>query len=214
MVVEKIRALMPNRILRALVLPVAAIAGVLGTAGLLLAVGTVSPVTTAANDPYAGCTVGAGTGLNYVRSEVEPFAAVTPTDATNIITVFQQDRWNNGGAHGLAAGVTQNGGRTWKIVALPFSRCAAITPPDLQFERASDPWVSFGPGTPASSRGATAYAVSISFNQSPGKNGNTVGAAVSYDGGLTWQHAQSLHSDAATGVPLPVPDCNFQFFHD
>src|SRR5205807_3029777 len=77
------------------------------------------------------------------------------------------------------------------------------------------PWVSFGPGTPSHhNKGATAYAVSLSFNQSPGKNGNTVGAAVSYDSGSTWQNAQSLHSDSQTGVPVPVPDANFQFFHD
>jgi hypothetical protein len=62
--------------------------------------------------------------------------------------------------------------------------------------------------------GATAYTVSISFNQSPGKNGNTVGAAVSYTGGLTWVNAHSLHSDSQTGVPVPVPDSNFQIFHD
>src|SRR3989454_823225 len=108
-----------------------------------------------------------------------------------------------------------NGGNSWSIVQLPFSSCASGTPDELKYERASDPWVSFGPGTPDHpTSGAIAYAVSISFNQSPGKNGNTVGAAVSDDGGITWKNAQSLHSDAATGVPLPVPDSNFQFFHD
>jgi hypothetical protein len=100
----------------------------------------------------------------------------------------------------------------------PFVTCTAQgapnSPADLQYERASDPWVSFGAGTPDKAKESTAYAISISFNQSPGKNGNTVGAAVSYNGGLTWQHAQSLQGDADTGVPLPVPDSNFQFFHD
>ena len=214
MLLQKILALTSNRVVRVLLPPVATVVAVLGTAGLLLAVGTASQVTNATNDPYVACTAGAGAGRNYVKSEVEPFAAVNPTNSANIIATFQQDRWSNGGAHGLAAGVTQDGGGSWAIVPLPFSRCATGTPAALQYERASDPWVSFGPGTPTSGTGATAYAVSISFNQSPGKNGNTVGAAVSYDGGLTWQHAQSLHSDAATGVPLPVPDSNFQFFHD
>jgi hypothetical protein len=97
----------------------------------------------------------------------------------------------------------------------PFVACTVgASPVDLQYERASDPWVSFGPGAPGSPSGTTAYAVSISFNQSPGRNGNTVGAAVSYDGGSSWVHPQSLRGDAATGVPLPVPDSNFQFFHD
>jgi hypothetical protein len=214
MLLEKIVALTSNRVVRVLVLPVATAVAVLGTAGLLLAIGTVSQVTNAGDDPYLACTAGAGTGRNYARSEVEPFAAINPTNPANIVTAFQQDRWDNGGAHGLAAGVTQDGGVSWTIVPLPLSQCAPQTPSALQYERASDPWVSFGPGTPTNSNGATVYAVSISFNQSPGKHGNTVGAAVSYDGGLTWQHAQSLHSDAATGVPLPVPDSNFQFFHD
>jgi hypothetical protein len=217
MLLEKIFAQISKRAVRVVVLPVATTAAVLGSAGILLAVGAVSQVTNGSNDPYVACAAGAGTGRNYLRSEVEPFAAVNPDPAKpgNIITVFQQDRWDNGGAHGLAAGVTQDSGATWAVVPLPFTRCAPGTPPELQYERASDPWVSFGPGTPANGAvGSTAYSVSISFNQSPGKNGNTVGAAVSYDGGLTWQHAQSLRSDADTGVPLPVPDTNFQFFHD
>jgi hypothetical protein len=201
------------KVLRVVAAPVAAVAAVLVTVGLALAAGTVSQVTTAGNDPYVGCTAGTG-GFNYVRSEVEPFGVVNPTNDKNIVTVFQQDRWSSGGARGLAAGVTTNGSGSWTIVPLPFSKCATGTPDELKYERASDPWVSFGPGTPTSPHKTTAYAVSISFNQSPGKNGNTVGAAVSYDGGLTWQHAQSLRGDSATGVPLPVPDSNFQFFHD
>jgi len=192
----------------------AALAAVLFSAGLVLAAGTVTQATNTSNDPFVACPVGVGTGLAYAKSEVEPFGAVNPRDATNIVTVFQQDRWNNGGARGLAASVTHNGGTSWAVVPLPFSQCAANSPADLQYERASDPWVSFGPGAPGNPSGTTAYAVSISFNQSPGRNGNTVGAAVSYNGGSAWVHAQSLRGDAATGVPLPVPDSNFQFFHD
>jgi hypothetical protein len=184
------------------------------TVGPVLASAAVHQVTNATNDPYAQCTKGTG-GTVYSLSEVEPYGAVNPTSSSNIIAVVQQDRWNNGGAHGLVAGVSEDGGASWNVVPLPFSACAAGTPDSLQYERASDPWVSFGPGTPANPKtGATAYAVSISFNQSPGKNGNTVGAAVSYDGGTTWTHAQSMHADAQSGVPLPVPDSNFQFFHD
>src|SRR5713101_8467770 len=37
----------------------------------VLAAGTVHQVTNATNDPYGGCPAGAGTGRNYVRSEVE-----------------------------------------------------------------------------------------------------------------------------------------------
>ena len=179
-----------------------------------LAASAVNQVTNAGNDPFAACTVNAG-GINYPRSEVEPFGSVNPTNPSNIVTVFQQDRWSNGGAHGLAAGVSTNGGATWSVVPLPFSTCAPGTPADLQYEAASDPWVSFGPGTAANpNKGATAYAVSISFNESSGRNGNTVGAAVSSDGGATWTHAQTMHNDAQSGVPIPVDDTNFAFFHD
>ena len=184
------------------------------SAGPVLAAGTIHQVTNGGNDPFAACAAGAG-GINYPRSEVEPYASVNPANPANVVTVVQQDRWSNGGAHGLVAGVTSNGGASWTVVPLPFSACAANAPAELQYERASDPWVSFGPGTAANpASGGTAYSVSISFNQSPGRNGNTVGAAVSYDGGLSWTHAQSLRSDAQTGVPVPVADSDFQFFHD
>jgi len=179
-----------------------------------MAASALHQVTNAGNDPFAACAVNAG-GINYPRSEVEPFGAINPTNPGNIVTVFQQDRWSNGGAHGLAAGVSTNGGASWSVVPLPFSTCAAGTPADLQYEAASDPWVSFGPGTAADpTRGATAYTVSISFNESAGRNGNTVGAAVSSDGGATWTHAQTMHADAQSGVPIPVDDTNFTFFHD
>ena len=199
---------------RFLAVPAIAIGLVLSLAGPALAQGTLNRVTNANSDRYKDCKVGAGTGRNYVDSEVEPYGAVNPKNSDNVIAVFQQDRWSNGGAHGLAAGVTINGGSSWSIVPLPFSQCANGTPSDLQYERASDPWVSFGPGSPGNSGGTTAYTVSISFNQSPGKNGNTVGAAVSYNSGTNWTYAQSLRSDPSTGVALPVPDSNFQFFHD
>src|SRR5215510_11926260 len=198
-------------------LPALALAVGLGVASAApaWALSSVHQVTNAANDPFVNCSVGAGTGIVYPRSEVEPYGSINPANPANMVTVFQQDRWSNGGAHGLAAGVSTDGGTTWTVGPLPFSRCASNAPADLQYERASDPWVSFGPGTPSNpSKGATAYTVSISFNQSPGKNGNTVGAAASYDGGKTWQHAQSMHADAQSGVPIPVPDPNFQFFHD
>src|SRR5262249_43503054 len=153
--------------------PAFALAAVLG---LALAVpawaqSSVHQVTNATNDPYVNCTVGAGTGIVYPRSEVEPYGSINPTNPANIVTVFQQDRWSNGGAHGLAAGVSTDGGTTWNVGPLPFSRCASNAPADLQYERASDPWASFGPGTPSSpNKGATAYAVSISFNHSPCTN--------------------------------------------
>jgi hypothetical protein len=126
-------------------------------------------------NPFASCIIGgSGTSQVYVNAEVEPWVAVNPANRSNLIGVWQQDRWSDGGAHGLVAGFSFDGGQTWGKTALPFSACARG---GLAYERASDPWVSIGPD-------GTAYAVSISFNQS--NNSNAVAAAVSKNGGQTW----------------------------
>ena len=52
------------------------------------------------------------------------FVAVNPANSNNIVGVFQQDRWNNGGARGLAAAVSLDSGQNWSMVTLPFSTCA------------------------------------------------------------------------------------------
>ncbi|CAI8692809.1 exo-alpha-sialidase [Burkholderia pyrrocinia] len=140
------------------------------------------PVLVSGPSPYAACTIG-GPGTVYVNAEVEPWLSVNPANPTNMIGVWQQDRWSNGGAHGLVAGYTFDGGATWARTTQPFSACA---PGGLKYERASDPWVSFGPD-------GTAYSVSISFNQS--NNSNAVAASVSADGGQTWSSPALLMAD-------------------
>jgi hypothetical protein len=164
------------------------------TAGLVYAQGTL--ITVSSTDPYATCANDSQTGTNYVDAEVEPWVAVNPTNTSNIIGVWQQDRWSTGGAHGLVAGVSTNGGSSWSQVTLPFDACAPGTPASLAYQRASDPWVSFGPD-------GTAYAVSISFNDT--NNNNAVGAATSTNGGITWKNAQTIITDN---------EPNFQFFND
>ena len=141
--------------------------------------------------PYALCSIG-GPGTVYTNAEVEPYVAVNPADSSNIVGVWQQDRWSNGGAHGLVAGFSFDGGKTWGETTLPFSACAA----GLGYERASDPWVSIGPD-------GKAYTVSISFNQS--NNNNAVAAATSSDGGKTWGHLSVLIADTQPSS---------QFFND
>ncbi|BCG03933.1 hypothetical protein PPGU19_085010 (plasmid) [Paraburkholderia sp. PGU19] len=151
-----------------------------------------APVLVSGPSPFAACTTG-GPGTNYVNAEVEPWIATNPSNPSNLIGVWQQDRWNNGGAHGLVARPSFDGGFTWSTpVALPFSACAGGT----GYERASDPWVSIGPD-------GTAYAVSISFNQS--NNSNAVLASVSKDGGLTWAPPRTI---IANNEP------SSQFFND
>ena len=112
--------------------------------------------------------------------------AVNPTDHQNVLGAVQQDRWFGGGAHGLSALVSKDGGSSFDVVALPFSLCASG---GLNYERASDPWVSFGPD-------GTAYAVGIAFDADSDNSG--IVAATSNDGGATWANAQSVVLDTTT----------------
>jgi hypothetical protein len=164
---------------------------VMAAASAAATAATVDPVVASGPSPFASCTIG-GPGTNYVNAEVEPWVAVNPANPSNVIGAWQQDRWSNGGAHGLVAGYSFDGGQTWAQTNLPFSACAG----GLGYERASDPWVSIGPD-------GTAYSVSISFNQS--NNNNAVAAAVSKDGGKTWGNLSVIIADNEPSL---------QFFND
>ena len=154
------------------------------------------PVLVSGPSPYAACSIAGQPGTNYLNAEVEPWLAVNPAHSDNLIGAWQQDRWSNGGARGLVAGFSFDGGATWGETTLPFNRCAPGTPAELQYERASDPWVSVGPD-------GTAYTVSISFNAT--NNNNAVAAAVSTNGGHTWDNVSVLIADNEPGA---------QFFND
>lgn len=163
-----------------------------------LAVGTVVLVSDGPpfGEPggFADCAVG-GPGFNYPSAEVEPYVAVNPANTANLIGVWQQDRWSNGGGHGLEAGFSTDGGSTWTNRTLPFDVCAAPGDPTVKiYPRASDPWVSIGPD-------GTAYTVSVSFDNTTGNNG--VFASTSKDGGNSWSPAKKL-----------IADTGLQFFND
>src|SRR6266852_5552534 len=85
---------------------------------------SVKLVTVSSADPYAGCSIAGNPGTNYPDAEVEPWVSVNPTNPNNIIGVWQQDRWNNGGAQGLVAGFSTNGGKSGGESTLPFIECA------------------------------------------------------------------------------------------
>lgn len=173
----------------------AAAAALVTTVGFTGAVAA-GPATVAAlvlasgPSPYAGCTVGAP-GTNYVNAEIEPFVAVNPANPSNLIGVFQQDRWSNGGAHGLATVVSTNGGQSWTEPAAPhFSTCAGGTAANGgDYARASDPWVSIGPD-------GKAYQISLSVNAA--QTISAVLASTSSDGGATWSEPATLVRDDNT----------------
>ncbi len=135
--------------------------------------------------PYAACSLG-GPGTNYPNAEVEPYVAVNPANAKNLIGAWQQDRWRDGGAHGLVAGASFNGGLTWTETTLPFDACA---PGGAPYTRASDPWVSIGPD-------GTAYSNAIAFDETD--SNNAVLAATSTDGGKTWGNLNAVVSYTGT----------------
>ena len=134
--------------------------------------------------PFAAAC-GSGAGTLYPNAEVEPYLAVNPVNPSNMVGVWQQDRWSNGSARGTNTGVTFDGGATWAYRQLPFSVCAGGT-----FARATDPWVSFGP-------------TGIAYQMALGSTGGTFGAngqnamlaSRSLDGGLTWSAPATLILD-------------------
>jgi hypothetical protein len=123
-----------------------------------------------------------GIGVNFVDSEVEPWVEVNPTDPDNIVAFWQQDRWSNGGARSNIAGVSLDGGATFETVVVPvLSDCTGG-----DFERATDPWLSFGPN-------GVLHQISLVFDQDPpepdplalgGRNG--IAVSFSLNGGLNW----------------------------
>jgi hypothetical protein len=151
-----------------------------------------SLVKASAASPYgAGCGGNLGGSVSYQDAEVEPYMAINPANPTNIIGVWQQDRWSDGGAHGLVAAASMDGGQTWTESKLKMSRCAGGNAGNgADYQRASDPWVTFAPD-------GTAYVISISFSGQtlqPGSDGAVL-VVRSTDGGLTWSNPVTLIRD-------------------
>jgi hypothetical protein len=173
-------------------------------------------VTVSGPSPYASCSDANQPGTAFTNGEVEPQVAVNPatvgTKHVNVVGAWQQDRWSNGGARGLVAGASFDGGKSWSETKLPFSACAPNAIPDpftgTPYNRASDPWVSIGPD-------GTAYAVGLlatntTLGVAGGNNDTGVATATSSDGGRTWGNTNLEKSDQGTS---PVFEAT-QFFND
>lgn len=120
-------------------------------------------------------------GTLYLNSEVEPWVEVNPNDPANIVAFWQQDRWSNGGARGLVAGVSKDGGSTWTQIVVPgLSQCSGGS-----YERATDPWLSFSPD-------GTLHQIALLLDLDPsaerpgGFGRNALAVSKSLDGGTTW----------------------------
>lgn len=138
---------------------------------------------------FAGCTAGNAPGsVLYPNAEEEPWVDVNPKNSANLIAVWQQDRWSDGGAHGLITAVSHDGGLTWSETFPHFSTCAGGTAANGgNYDRASDAWVSFGPD-------GTAYQVALSFNAT--SSVNAVLGSRSTDGGDHWSEPWPIIVDS------------------
>ncbi len=106
-------------------------------------------------------------------SQAEPDVDVNPQNDSNIVAVYQESRFRDGGARALNYATSMDGGITWTEGSLPQLTQELGGP----WERASDPWVAFGPDN-------RVYYVSLDFNET--NPANQIGVSVSTDGGLTW----------------------------
>jgi hypothetical protein len=125
----------------------------------------------------------------YPNAEVEPFLAVDPTNPAHLVTVWQQDRYSQGGSAGLLTGLSFDAGKTWSMASAPFSHCtggSSSNPGDYQ--RASDPWISIGAD-------GTAHQLGLTFDVSGGGGHRAVLASRSTDGGRSWSAPQTLQGD-------------------
>jgi hypothetical protein len=179
---------MSRRSILRLLLPVAIAALAVAAPSSAGPVTVATPVAISGASPFATCDVSGQSGTNYVNAEEEPRVAVNPANSSNLIAVFQQDRWSNGGARGLVAAVTHDGGTTWSRTWAHFSLCSGGTAANGgNYERASDPWVSFAPN------GAAAYQISLSFNNTDATTAVLV--SKSTDGGDSWSEPITLQRD-------------------
>jgi hypothetical protein len=175
--------------------------GVAAVPGQAASLTVTPPQLVSGSSPFApGCggpTEGnfPGTNFNYRDSEVEPWLAVSPTNANDVAAFWQQDRWSDGGSHGLLAAVSHDGGSSWSYSAPHFSNCAGGTAANGgDFGRSSDPWVSWAPN-------GDLWSIAIGVDRTTPRN--AVLASRMRRGTATWSEPFVLRFDSSrAGIPL------------
>jgi hypothetical protein len=149
------------------------------TAGPLIQVSTTNIMSDCTAD-----NAGSQNGTVVTNSEVEPWIDVNPLNSSNIVCIWQQDRWSDGGSRGDVIGTTFDGGATWQTVQL----AGTVLCNGGVYQRSTDPWVSFSPD-------GTLHAQVLAINEDPivggfGRNG--VLTLTSTNGGLNWSSPVTL----------------------
>jgi hypothetical protein len=143
-----------------------------------------------------GCNGAPQTGTVYPNAEVEPWVSSNPAEPRNLVAVWQQDRWSNGGAQGNLTGVSFNRGQSWeRPEPPPFSRCAGGNAANGgDYERASDPWVSFGGD-------GIAHQIALAISgPAPDFDISAILVSRSRDGGRTWGRITTLQRDTSAAL--------------
>ena len=168
-------------------------------------------VRVSARSPFARCGIILGVGeVNYLNAEVEPWLALNPQDLNNRVGVWQQDRFEFGDARGLLTAVSHNGGKTWKRTFAHFTRCSGGNAQNGgDYERATDPWVTFSPN-------GTAHQIARSSDLEDANQAILVSRSTS--GGDEWGEPTTLlrdtdpnvHNDKES-ISADVNDSNFVY---
>lgn len=116
-------------------------------------------------------------------TQAEPYLHVNPLDARHLIAGWQENRFDDGGAQALNVAVSFDRGRTWTESVLPGLTLVSGGP----WERASDPWVEFGPD-------GHVFFASLLFNETSPEN--AIGVSRSTDGGRTWEDPAEVFESA------------------
>jgi hypothetical protein len=146
-----------------------------------------APLDISAGDPFAACPP-IGAGINYPDAEVEPWVEVNPANPLNVVAIYQQDRYSNGGSKGNVSSASFDGGLTWTTQrAVPADTVCT----GGNYDRASDPWLSFSPN-------GVLHAMSLVTDADPpaGFGDNGMAYNRSTDGGMTWEPATLLIEDS------------------
>ena len=136
--------------------------------------------------------------VNFKDTEVEPLVAVNPTNQDNVIGVYQEDRWSDGGAHGLPAR-SFNGGAAYGAPSwAEFSACSSTTrrtETEEKLPRATDPWVTFDKGWPRLPDRP------VGDGRQPHGRERASRSSVSDDGGMNWSAPSQIQR---TNDPIGV----------
>src|SRR5688500_17664089 len=114
------------------------------------------------------------------ETQAEPYLAIDPSDERRLLAAYQEGRFQSGGARALSYALSTNGGKRWIAGLIPNLTEYTGGP----WQRASDPWVAFGPDH-------RAYYVSLAFDETRPDNGIVV--STSTDGGRSWGDPVTVH---------------------